>query len=278
MDTTSVCAPSVYVGDHYSCFELAELQAIAKAFNRYIEKNALCSTPDKCVPRTQIDITGKNRLELWKSIYNRLNKICRYEYCWIDQAFINLIDDKELRERIRYFTFKPKSTRVPNGWLSTKDIDDVMRQYQQFDPTFFFLGALPCDFYTQTRVKYEDIRKYKRVGIVFNLDRHNQRGSHWTALLIDNVSNTIEYFDSAAGSPNRYIKTFIKNVESKTQRRYQYVENKIVHQRENGECGVYAIYFLIRRLLGKSFNEISANVIPDKSMNRFRQYIFRPRR
>jgi hypothetical protein len=276
MDTTSLCSPSINVSDHYTCFESIELQAIAMAFNRYIEKNELCSAPKKCAPRELIKIEGRGKKDLWNSIYKRLNKICRYEYCWIDQDFIKMIDDKDLRERITYFTFKPKTTRIPNGWLSTRDINSVMSQYQEFDSSFFFIGALPCDFYTQTRVKYTDIPNYRRVGIVFNLDKHNQSGSHWTALLIDNTIKTIEYFDSAAGSPNRQIKKFIKNVENKTGKKYRYKQNKVVHQRENGECGVYAIYFLIRRLLGKSFDEISSKVIPDKSMNRFRRYIFRP--
>jgi hypothetical protein len=272
----SVCAPAIDITEHYTCFQLRELQEIANAFNNYILNNNICTTPKKCAPKIPIVINGKSKKDLWQSIYKRLNKICRYEYCWIDQDFIKLIGDSELREKIKFFTFKPKSTKTPNGWLSTQNIDNVMSQYQQFDPSFYFIGALPCDFYTQTRVKYDDILKYQRVGIVFNLDKHNQSGSHWTALLIDNTIDTIEYFDSAGNAPNKYIKQFIKNVQNKIKIKYRYMENKTVHQRENGECGVYAIYFLIQRLLGKSFQEIARNVIPDKSMNKFRRYIFRP--
>jgi hypothetical protein len=53
--------------------------------------------------------------------------------------------------------------------------------------------------------------------------------------------------------------------------------NTIKHQLQNNECGVYAIYFMLQRLLGKDFNEIIQNIVRDKEMNHFRQYIFRPK-
>ena len=53
--------------------------------------------------------------------------------------------------------------------------------------------------------------------------------------------------------------------------------NKKQHQSENSECGVYAIYFLIQRLLNFDFKTITNNIITDKQMNDFRSVIFRPR-
>ena len=58
---------------------------------------------------------------------------------------------------------------------------------------------------------------------------------------------------------------------------YKTYYNTVKHQLQNNECGVYAIYFMIQRLLGKDFNEIIKNIVRDKEMNHFRQYIFRPK-
>ena len=34
-------------------------------------------------------------------------------------------------------------------------------------------------------------RNKKRIGIVFNLDKHNESGSHWVAMFIDLIKNKI---------------------------------------------------------------------------------------
>jgi hypothetical protein len=282
----SYCSPSVNIKDHYTCFEYDELKQIALAFNIYIQTNKVCPTlrrgskkDKRCLPTSLIDIK-KSKKKLWYSIYNRLKYICPYEYCWIDLDFINNIKDKYLGEKLRYFTFKPKITRTMNSWLSTKDIDNVLQQYQDLDPTFKFLGALPSDFYNLTHVDYSKIFDHKRIGIVFNLDTHNEPGSHWVSFLIDNKKKTLEYYDSAGRTPNKNIQTFIDRVDSYLKQHnltYKTYYNTIKHQLQNNECGVYAIYFMIQRLLGKDFNEIIKNIVRDKEMNHFRQYIFRPK-
>ena len=271
----SHCAPNVDVDDDWTCFDRKELQEIAMAFNIFIQTKRVCERK-RCVPHKLIEIGNKSKQELWKSISKRLSKICKDEVCWSEQTFINAISDSQLREKIKYFTFKPEMTTRRNSWLSTGDINAVMQQYQEMDKSFKFLGALPSDFYTQVKVRYPDIHKYKRIGIVFNLDTHDQPGSHWTAFMIDNISKTIEYFDSAGKPPNKHIMRFIKKVFTYVPS-YSYLENKRQHQRQNNECGVYAIYFLVQRLLGNNFQSISDNIITDRQMNMFRDVIFRPR-
>ena len=215
----SYCAPSIDIKDHYTCFEFHELKTIAKSFNDYIAKNKSCPVKRgsrkngiSCNPKRPIKIENKTKRELWFSIYNRLKYLCPYEYCWVDLDFINGLDDKDLQEKLQWFTFKPKMTRTQNAWLSTQDINNVLQQYQDIDPSFKFLGALPSDFYKVTRVDYSKIFDHKRIAIVFNLDEHDQPGSHWVAFLIDNKSKTLEYYDSAGKRPNRNIQSFIDTV------------------------------------------------------------------
>jgi Ulp1 protease family, C-terminal catalytic domain len=273
------CAPNLDhldIKDHYTCFDHAELVSIAKAFNRYIRKNNVCSSPNVCVPRRPIEITSSKK-ELWNNIYKHLSPICKYEYCWVDLDIVDEIKDKKLRDKIRYFTFKPKTTETHDAWLNTSDINYVLRQYEIFDRSFKFLGALPSDFYKVTRVDYHKVFDFAKIAIVFNLDAHDEPGSHWTAFFIDHHSKSIEYFDSAGKRPNKRIKQFIDKIWTKYLGNYRFKLNKVVHQRENSECGIYAIYYIIQRLLGFTFEDISSNVISDKQINKFRKHIFRPR-
>ena len=90
----------------------------------------------------------------------------------------------------------------------------------------------------------------------------------------------MEYYDSAGKTPNKNIQIFIDRVHRYLKQHnlsYKMHCNTIKHQLQNNECGVYAIYFMIQRLLGKDFNEIIKNIVRDKEMNHFRQYIFRPK-
>lgn len=271
----NACSPNIDIDSHYTCFTMDELIEIANAFNHYIKVNNICSDDNGCVPKKQINIKNKSKKQLWNSIYNRLNKICKYEWCWVDQKFIEKIPDTYLQEKLQYFTFKPKMNHNEYNWLSTSDINNVMQQYQEFDKSFKFLGALPCDFYKLTKVKYNDIPKYKKIGIIFNLDTHDKSGSHWVSFLIDNTKRTIEYFDSTGSSPNIHIKQFIKFLKREILHDYNYLQNKYVHQKKNSECGVYSIYYIIQRLLGNDFHSITSNIITDNQMNVFRRYIFR---
>jgi hypothetical protein len=288
----SYCAPNVKIEDHYTCFEYSELCEIAKSFNKFIEKN--CNKVNnvknsKCnfntVPIQVFDIevndeneNVKNRKrELWNDIYDRLKDVCKYEYCWIDYEFIKTIPDEELREKIKLFTFKPKMSMHIDNWLSTRDINNVLVQYEKLYDTFKFLGALPSDFYDVEKIDYSFIDSYTKIGIVFNLDGHKMNGSHWVAFLVDNKRRRLEYFDSVGNGPNKNIKKFIRKIKGMLESRgvkYKYYYNNIQHQYKNSECGIYAIYYIVQRLLGYSFREICKKVIDDDQMYKFRNNIF----
>lgn len=282
----SYCSPNVNIKDHYTCFEYDELLEIANAFNLYIKKYNTCPQLIKVDKNKKSKICNikeislhKSKRDLWYSIYNRLKYICPYEYCWLDLDFINNIKDTNLKEKVKYFTFKPKMTETKKMWLSTQDINNVLQQYQELFPLFKFVGALPSDFYKVTRVYYDQVFKYDKIGMIFNLDTHDKPGSHWVAFLIDNKKKSLEYYDSVGKMPNKNIQTFInKMYEYLKQNGYEYKHfyNKKKHQFENSECGVYSIYFLIQRLLGFDFDYVTNNVIKDKKMKQFRNVIFRP--
>lgn len=272
------CAPSANTLERsYTCFSLQELQTIASSINLFIkQKKPICILKSKkCIYLTQdeyVSITN-NKKQLWNDIYSRLNKLCNFEKCWVDTSVLSQIKDKNLRHQLKYFTIKPKMREPGKYWLSTSDINFVINQYSKLYSSFLFLGAQPCDFYQTTDIPFDKFKNYNKIGVICNHDPHDQPGSHWVAILIDNISKTIEYYDSTGNSPTQELNILISQFK-KTYPAYKYIFNKIRHQNKDSECGVYSIYFLVQRLLGYKFNDIIQNIINDDSIFNYRNVIF----
>lgn len=277
------CAPH-RVGDPtlYNCFTRNELIRIIESYNSFTE---ICGeNSNSCYKVKRINnIDNKSEEELYNSLAKRLSKLCKDENCWMNLQFIEEIPDSSFVENLKFFVFKPKMYGDRWKWLSTMDINYVLKQYEHFDSTFKFLGAQPCDFLELINKK--DInnilndKNIKKIGIVLNWDTHNNRGSHWVSIFIDKNEKipTIEYFDSTGDSPNdnKWIKktlNYLKN--SKTLKNSNLLINKMEHQKGNTECGVYSIYFIIQRILGNDFKSITEKIVDDNDMNLFRDFIF----
>lgn len=261
--SSGFCAPNNDNKFTNTCFGEHELIEIAMAFNQ--------SRSGANIP-----IRGRSKEELWSDIYARLSNVCTHEACWIEQKFIKHVRSKALKTKLLNYTFKPKMPSAKHSWLSTSDINSVLKQYMLVDYQFLFLGALPADFYKVMPFSYGTMQLYKRIGCVLNLDTHDKGGSHWVALFVDRNSQTIEYFDSVGDRPNKWISKFIRKLLDNLEGSWHVKINSTVHQLENSECGIYAIYYIIQRLMGKSFEQITSHVIRDRKMNRFRKLIFRP--
>ena len=266
------CAPNIETDDMaFTCFEYTELVEIAKAFNKWVKISK------KKWPLVEL---LESKYDLHKAIDNSLKKMCKTEYCWTKLDFIEKIPDQDLRLKLKYFTFKPETTKKSGSWLSTNHINEIMHQYEKKFDTFKFLGAVPADI-SRILQKSKLIPPFQNVGIIFNKDTHGKPGSHWVSCFIQGVSSpsdngikTIEYFDSLGGKPNKYIQEFL---DLYTTRGFTLTINNIVHQQDSNLCGVYACYFLIQRLKGRTFNEINANIITDEFMAKCKEEYFRPR-
>jgi hypothetical protein len=183
------CAPKATgddVDDNYTCFTYDQLKNIAVKYNKRQD--------DK---KTRI-VVSKEKNKLWKNINRKMRRICDDdESCWIN-------NDTELKER-----FRPKAPlewkRNPRTWLSNFDIYKVLKQYEKKYPTFEHVGVFPrnyddlllgqCVSDELCNINMKELlgrRKYQ-LGIVFNLDPHDQPGSHWVAVYI-NISNSEKRF------------------------------------------------------------------------------------
>jgi len=287
------CAPSKKYTDG-SCFTIDSLKKIAEHYNtKYGNK---------------IKITDDKK-ELVVQLEDKLKDRCSDQTCWLRQEFARGIQS-EMKK-----TFRPKGPNDSKEWLSTTDIDKVMEQYQDKYKDFCYLGTVPSDFEELPvlgidKINFDDMKAKgkNRIGLVINLDEHNQPGSHWVALYADLRKKQVYFFDSFAKPPIKKIRRFAtkiakylyrKEFGEEVAREFKYIVkghnkkdklggairnklnqvdvrfNKIQHQFENSECGVYSMNFIIRLLKGETFDEITNDITKDAEMNECRNVYFR---
>lgn len=275
----SRCAPKYKFGDG-SCIPLHMLIKMAEAYNAVDNKN-----PIKLLVSLETLNPKKYKKYLVKEFDKRLDRVCDDQRCWIKQEFVKKMNNNDsyyLKKKV----FRPKG---PNGkftWLNTFNVNDVMEQYEDKYPEFKFFGAVPIDFDELSQLElsnnynYNDLVKkgiYK-IGVVFNLDEHYKSGSHWVSSYCDLKNGHVYYFDSYGYKPEKRIRKFLRSVAKYIQNT-QKVEpvvnfNKVRHQYDNYDCGVYSINFIQRLLDGETFENITRNKTLDKDMNKNRDVYF----
>ena len=226
---------------------------------------------------------NKTKNELWENIREHLFTECTYEWCWLDNKTIKQMGDKEIQD----MTFKPPMPEewVSNRftWLTTTDINKVMKQYEKAYPSFRFFGPVPVDcpkdiYCELTNVDLAKLEKkgVKHLGVIFNLDRHYESGSHWVGLFCNNDKKIITYYDSVGHPPPAYIKYFMEMLQRQMGTTTKMEHNKKKHQYGGSECGVYSMNFIIESLKGKTLKNFENKDIKDFSVNILRNYFYRP--
>lgn len=289
------CAPAKKYTDG-SCFTVESLKQIADHYNKKYGES--------------IRITDEKK-ELVKQIEDKLKDKCSDQTCWLRQEFVRGIRDETLKN-----TFRPKGPSDSKEWLSNIDIDRVMEQYQDKYMDFCYLGTVPYDFEELPVLGIDKLNFDKmiskgknKIGMVINLDEHNKPGSHWVALYTDLKEKQIYFFDSFGKAPGKRIRKFAtkiakylyeKEFGEDIAKKFKYIVraqgkkekfggavrkklnqvdvrfNKIQHQFENTECGVYSMNFIIRLLKGaETFDDITKNITKDSRMNQCRNVYFR---
>ena len=226
---------------------------------------------------------------MWNQIRDSLQNQCGdNEVCWKNQNFVEQLNDEQIDE----YTFKPKIPKKKYEWLKTSDINKVLVQHQKKHKDFLFLGTVPIDF----DELFKEFKKIKvnellnnginKIGVVFNLDPHWKGGSHWVCMFSE-LPNSIEYFDSYGdnndnqGKPPDEIQKFMDRLSGQISKSgggnkniiQKY--NTVRHQYANSECGVYCLNYIIERLSGRSFEEITGSITKDDVMNKNRKIYFR---
>lgn len=256
---------------HASCFFKDQLLAIARSLK---------------IP----NITTKtSKQAMWDAInramYNRHNCADGDEYCWVDRH------TEAAKYEKSFLPLQPSEWKQnPSTWLSNFDILNVINQYEQSNPSFKFFGVFPINFGQRDAVGRcisealcniqlsKMKKKHRSFGAVFNLDRHDQPGSHWVCVFfsLSEPNYGFYYFDSNAVSMPAQIREFARSmcrqVEDKA---FKIHENKKRKQFENNECGMFCIHFIIQCINKVPFKQIVNSPFYDKDANAMRKEVFR---
>jgi hypothetical protein len=295
-------------------FSKESLIHLIDAWNKY--------KPDKIIYK-KTDAIAKLSLML----NEKIKPVCDDKQYWCWPGTISKIassaNDTKTKEIIKMIETEELRPEMPiewyansREWLSNYDIEDVMKQYDK-DRTYkyAFLGVYPIDFSEEdkfgrclySKICSLDVKKYinkkiKYLGLITNLDKHNQSGSHWTStfIIIDprNKCYGAHYYDSNAIAIPAYIKKFINNIKERLlviypNNKFKITYNTIRHQKKNTECGMFSMTHQIRWMNSllkykelklpdpykdENFLKCITNNknITDDIMNENRKYLYRP--
>jgi hypothetical protein len=271
------CAPSIKFNAG-SCIDLPVLIEMARAYN---ETN---TNKIKLHPKLQTLNPKKYKKYLLKEFKKRYNNVCTTQLCWTQQDFVDKMNEI-MRDELTKFTYRPNGPVGKFEWLNTTHLNEVMEQYEKVHKDFKFLGAVPMDFDSLPVLGIKDLNLddlinmgISKLGIIFNLDNHNQSGSHWVAGYADLKNGKAYFFDSYGIEPDprarKLLRRFAKYSEEKFNAKVDSIHNETRHQYGNSECGMYSLNFILELLDGKTFNEICAEKIPDTKVNHLRPIFF----
>lgn len=272
-----------------SCFTAPALYQLKEYYNKHHP-----TTP----------ILSKTPSQLWHDFRTRFFS-CKREDCWLKE-----IDNAELRENLEKFLFAPSQPvewkKKPNEWLSNFDIFEVLHQYELTHANFKAFGPTPIDFDSRPKddtgkCVWEELCTFQlnnylekgktKLGMVFNLDKHDEQGSHWVSLFVDLEERFLFYLDSAGNRIPKEIRTLVKRIQRQGMSlspplKFKFYENyPLEHQLGNTECGMYSLYFIITMLTGetegRTFRTAREKIeffkkkrVPDKYVSKYRKIYF----
>ena len=267
-----------------SCIDHDILLKIAHIFNKFYNAN--------------IDLNDKKKL--YKQISEKISSMsdCKSESCWVtlNEIIRHLTPDELNRFKNSFRPQMPRSwLKNKNEWASTSDIEKVLKQYEEHHKDFKCYGALPMDFDLKqgnSCVSGDlcniDLKEHmengkNKIGSVFNLDDHDEPGSHWVSLYMElkpccRENPSIYYFDSIADKPTKEINNLVDNLseqyKSITGGDMEFLYNDIQHQKRNTECGIYSIHFITSMLEGKDFDDYIKEIKRDDYMEKYRDFYY----
>lgn len=274
---TDKCAPGIK-NDGITCIQ--KMNVLVNLIEAYNSEN----------PKSKIEIDKKKvitdplnyKKHLIAEMENRMSGKCSTQLCWTEQDFVQKMNNIEKME-LQYYTFRPKNKE---GWLDTRKLLQLMKQYEDVYSDFLYMGTVPIDFDSLPGAQLStiDLDKWKekgkvKYGAIFNLAPVSHSGTHWVAMYADIQKCEIYFFDSAGKSPKIQISNLMTkfyNYCEKTNKGKEIIMNYNTtrHQKGKTECGTYSANFILRLLRGDKFEDICKNRIPDEIIKKCRNVYF----
>jgi hypothetical protein len=262
----------------YTCYSDSDLDKLKEMWN--------IRHPDQPINTT-------DPKKIWQQLKEYYASVCNKETCWVRQMTKNTKMEKELLD-----AFAPESpeewNKNPNEWLSSVDIDKVMKQYEKAYKCFDFIGPSPIDF--DKKLSYGEcvwnelcnfslanqIKKGKnKIGIIFNTDPHNKSGAHWISLFINIKKKKIFFFDSVGTKVSSEIMKLVNRIIDQGHKLNPKIIFKfddsdgVEHQYKNTECGIYSLFFIIHMLQDKTSEDFyKTHIIKDDQIQNYRKIYF----
>ena len=142
-------------------------------------------------------------------------------------------------------------------------------------------------------------RPFTCFGCVVNTDTSHGTGKHWVAVFVDcrpppGEPWSVEYFNSTGRPPPRgpmplwmertraRLSEYRAQLAGAAQQAGAAQLSDVVsvpvtdidHQESETECGLYALFYIRRRLEGTPYQFFTQQVVPDEAMTEFRQHVF----
>lgn len=183
-----------------------------------------CSKDESCFKesdKTELKKKYQKQVELCNS-----NNPIEQDKCLMKIAENN--NDKDLYEKLQpqIKALRPEEwNKKEDTWLNTINILEVLARYENHKE-FHLLGVSPKDWnttlfgdncVTDRMCKLNMVELYKNgiryLGGVFNLDNHNQQGSHWNGLFVNMRKAGIYFSDSYGTLPNEETQELMNKIE-----------------------------------------------------------------
>lgn len=295
-----------------SCLNLKELQQVATRYNtKQLQGSQIPTSKMKTIksiiPALQSALCSSNSSNSHShssaaKTVKTVNTVKTVKT--VDKCVLSAKHDLDLNSSLteRFRPEQPSSWKKnKNEWLSSRDIENVMKQYEKAYKNFQFLGVYSIDFaapldntnvcVSRQMCKFmDDLSKktlnksIKRFAVVFNLDTHDGPGSHWVSMYCDLRPTSKKYgafyYDSVGDKHPKEVSRFFQYIKSYVQDdNFKLAYNKKQQQFQNSECGVFSMAFIIQCLQeqSKSYIQCIDNIPVDKQdskINNLRNILF----
>jgi hypothetical protein len=198
----------------------------------------------------------------------------------------------------------PADTNSP---LTNKDIDMTLARWRRAFPRFCPVGFALMNFndYASSLRDFDPAKARAAgadtIGCVLNTDKYGGSGKHWVCVFVDMRAPaagarpwTVEYYNSTANKPPKSAAQWLTTTRNRLEAARaaeagqpapapggrspggvaEVLSRTAPEQRENTECGLFALHYIFARLRGATIEELRAHTLSDAKMRGFRSAVF----